>query len=1843
MRTLKQSVFLFFWLFLLLFQIISVHAYNPRSTSWDDAEVRMSVNFGNTIWNDIALNAMGTWNSVIGSRFTFYHNFSNHDHCDQSYLCYEPTNTMEWDDFSNGICEDNATTALGITRTIWNGNYLCDADLLINSHYLWTPVKRDSPNQEDESLTKTFPDVVLHELGHVLGLLHENDKLAVMNTKHHNNAGKLHADDKLGIRSKYGNSASEVDVAPTFYKKESSKDTPASYGALPDSINAGDMVNLKYTVENHGTVESYFDTTFFLSLNEAGYFPSDILLGSNTDTSQNAGTASTFERLLLIPPDTPENSYYFTVYLDYQDRLDESKETNNYVTHYKPVSVVDIFPPNPTSLEMSIGPRAASTSSILMKSEIATDPTLPIEYMFDFRNSPTYGDGGNDSGWQTNRTYTDIDLEANHQYKYRVQARDGAKLNNVTDRFSTTYSAYTKIEASNGVLFWEVTPTMIKLRSINTPSGLERGESGLIIYNQTADTNSGWKKDNYYWNSRNLIPNTPHAFNVVTRNGDGVESADVAIKGNSIVTKANPPSPDSFSTLSCNEGSISWNQNGNPWGTEYFCENTTIGENSGWVQSDSDEPKSPNWIISGLEEDIVYSFRVKARNRDGIETTWTDLGTHVIDCQSPEPNPMQWDPKKKILSTTSSITMYAIEANDISEDIEYYFDFTGSSFSSSGGTDSGWISRNFYTDNKLKPNQKYGYRVKARDNAESPNVTNYSDIIYRYTQAKIPALGQPGNQSASIIQVAWDANGNPDSTEYYCENKTAGTNSGWITDTGWNSTSLSPDSQYTFRVKARNGDGVETQWLDLGVLSTLLTSSNNLLRNASFEDVPNSNTGQGIMPNEWLAANIDPDTYSNDGSYGLPPEGYGNFTGVIANEGINWVAGWSLAGHERFGQYLSAPLTAGKNYKLSGYLHQAIRADLNNPGGYEVYLTVDANGSNLDNAEYLGYLGPTDSVKTGWQFFMFEFAAPATAGELPFILFNPVGENNGSAYPGLDNTVLIASTASSSPGKISYAISGTIDTIDDTNIFLAETGIANNSTFTGIFSYDSSCTAILLTNNLGTYRECLLDTAGISIIIDNQHTFTMSKVRTIVRDSTESTGTDMFQIGSAGYFSDEIFFSPSPPESYFWYGSVITLNFTDLEASMFTDDSLPTELDFDAIDRGYISISANIRCWAPGCPYESNDQVFPYFKLIGTIDLQTASMITSDSNSDGDGDGINDNQDNCPETSNPLQADQDLDGIGDSCENCPLDSNKTEPGFCGCGMADIDSDEDGTMDCSDQCPADLNKFSPGICGCGVSDTDIDRDRIIDCIDNCPSASNYFQTDTDNDGVGDVCDATPFVTAASATPEGDEVVISFPDDGITLTFENIITEGKTTITHIPDGINLPGGFQILGQHINISTSAEFEGFVEICFNYNDKSMTEEEESALQVLHYGGRSYWEDATSSLDTVNNIICGQVTHFSVFVIAYPTIFNYDVDGDGYNINEDCNDYNHLLNPGAVEICDGIDNNCDGQIDEGLTIDADGDGYSTLASCSGSKNDCNDNNRQIHPLHNELCDGLDNNCNAQIDEGLTIDSDGDGYSTFDSCQGSRDDCNDDSAKINPHQSEICDGIDNNCNIEIDEGLTFDSDNDGFTSLNSCKGSRNDCSDINADIYPFQIEICDNFDNNCNLELDEGLTFDRDRDGFTSLESCEGSRNDCNDDNSSINPSQAEVCDNLDNNCNGLIDEDIYVFGGFYAPIRSDGTSIFKVGRTIPVKFKLSDCNGKSISNAAVSIAVYELTTGLEVLKELEADASGKANEYSLFRYDSEDEQYIYNLNTKSMVSGTYRIDVMINNNESFSVNVSLK
>jgi len=114
------------------------------------------------------------------------------------------------------------------------------------------------------------------------------------------------------------------------------------------------------------------------------------------------------------------------------------------------------------------------------------------------------------------------------------------------------------------------------------------------------------------------------------------------------------------------------------------------------------------------------------------------------------------------------------------------------------------------------------------------------------------------------------------------------------------------------------------------------------------------------------------------------------------------------------------------------------------------------------------------------------------------------------------------------------------------------------------------------------------------------------------------------------------------------------------------------------------------------------------------------------------------------------------------------------------------------------------------------------------------------------------------------------------------------------------------------------------------------------------------------------------------------PVCIEDDSDGDGFGVANDCNDMNADIHPDAIEVCNLIDDNCDGYIDEGfpettyyLDSDSDmsGDQNQSIVACLlpdgyvENSDDCNDEDANIHPGATEVCNGIDDNCNALVDQ----------------------------------------------------------------------------------------------------------------------------------------------------------------------------------------------------------------------------------------------------------------------------------
>ena len=580
------------------------------------------------------------------------------------------------------------------------------------------------------------------------------------------------------------------------------------------------------------------------------------------------------------------------------------------------------------------------------------------------------------------------------------------------------------------------------------------------------------------------------------------------------------------------------------------------------------------------------------------------------------------------------------------------------------------------------------------------------------------------------------------------------------------------------------------------------------------------------------------------------------------------------------------------------------------------------------------------------------------------------------------------------------------------------------------------------------------------------------------------------------------------------------------------------------------------------------DEEFPDTDLDGIKDCMET---------DKDADGVSDVEDNCEFVPNPGQDDFDLDGVGDLCDldddndliadedDCqPLDS-KVYPGAqetCN-GMDDncnalidegsVDTDGDDLADCVD--PDDDNDSSPDdedcgpknpiqypgaeeLCdgidnncdavvdegfldtdGDGVKDcqeTDIDGDGVDDLTDNCPSVQNPDQDDFDGDGHGDACD-----------PDVD-------GDGIPDSLDNCLQ----LFNPLQSDVDEDG----LGDFCDSDMDGdEVANEQDVCPEVADPEQIDTDDDGLgdecdddddgdgdadhldcapldSAVHHDA----EEACDGVD--NNCIFGTDEGFpDTDLDGFKDCLDDDDDGDGDPDSSDCAPLDAKVHHDAVEICNGVDDNCDQQADETFGMVECG-----LGVCQHEVAECLDGELQFcNPFQGvalEACDGLDNDCDGEVDEelGTTWCGQGECFHEESACEdGTPVQCD----SLLGSLPESCDGLDNNCNGLVDEGLASTTCGLGLcehTVLNCVDGTSVVCDPMAGT----KNEACNGLDDDCDGEADNDL-------GTVTcgVGDCEHTIDACQDGAMVFcDPWEGqglEVCDGNDNDCDGMVDEEL--------------------------------------------------------------------------------------------------------------------
>ncbi|MDG1481793.1 MAG: putative metal-binding motif-containing protein, partial [Myxococcota bacterium] len=495
---------------------------------------------------------------------------------------------------------------------------------------------------------------------------------------------------------------------------------------------------------------------------------------------------------------------------------------------------------------------------------------------------------------------------------------------------------------------------------------------------------------------------------------------------------------------------------------------------------------------------------------------------------------------------------------------------------------------------------------------------------------------------------------------------------------------------------------------------------------------------------------------------------------------------------------------------------------------------------------------------------------------------------------------------------------------------------------------------------------------------------------------------------------------------------------------------------------------------------------------------------------------------------------------------------------------DLDNDCDGTID---EDPIDRATW--------YADTDGDTygDSSTAVLD-CDQPSGYVSDDTDcDDGVAainpaatEVCDELDNDCDGTVDEDDAEDVITWyaDDDG----------DGYGDLDDSVESCSQPSDYVADSTDCDDAEAEAYPSNTEICDDLDNDcdGDTDEDDAADAATWY--------ADADADTYGD--------------ASSTTESCEEPSGYVSDDTDCDDVEPASYPSNTEICDGIDNDCDGDTDEDdasdvLTwyADIDGDGYGdpddSVESCSqpsgyvADSTDCDDSVADAFPGNTEVCDSIDNDCDGDTDEDDAADAstwfadtDGDTYGDPDATTLSCDqpsgyvsnylDCDDAEAEAYPSNTEVCDGIDNDCDGDTDEDTATDAatwyaDTDGDTfgerssTARSCEqpsgyvSDDNDCDDADAAINPDATEVCDSTDNDCDGTIDEDdaadaatwyadVDSDTYGDPLSSTESCDqpagyvSDDSDCDDDAAAVNPDATELCDNVDNDCDGVVDED---------------------------------------------------------------------------------------------------------------------
>lgn len=584
----------------------------------------------------------------------------------------------------------------------------------------------------------------------------------------------------------------------------------------------------------------------------------------------------------------------------------------------------------------------------------------------------------------------DTGLAANTGYWYRVKARNG-------DGIQTGYSDsvyYVTAPAAPSPI--TVTAASGTSDSLDVDWTSSVGTVGYQVYIDTeiADANASGTAGKY----GGFDPNTPHDVYVTARSTWGESSASNTVTR---YTLANTPEI-TFGEVTTGSVLIKISNNGNAADTAYSLERSIDGTN--WTLMEdytvsAGTSDTYSYLVDELAAGTVYYFRVKAKNGDGIETAYS-AASHVITLP--------------VAPTGLTVTPQAISEDESGHSaVSMLLAWTAPTGSESFGIfrkaegeetytriEAAYRDGTLYLDTGLTPNRHYSYYVIANN---SSGASEESDTVGAYTLAAIPGISS--EVAGSVINLTIEQNGcpdfgsaeNPAGTAYFVQYSTDGGGAwqdltgNWITYLMPQHTDVSAGSTYQYRVKAKNGDGIETEYsgsssarTNVAPVITVTSPSANLFRS--------TNSGYTTFTLSGTVSDADGDSVRIYSTL----DGVKKSTVVAATAaGVPWSLTWDTAVDDiAQSEYSSIGVSGDDGYKgyTTAYWPYTLTVDRTGPempavtpdaSGWtraaSVLVTVTPGADSASGASYTEYM-LTGATEKAWASYTEPFAVTA-AGE----------------------------------------------------------------------------------------------------------------------------------------------------------------------------------------------------------------------------------------------------------------------------------------------------------------------------------------------------------------------------------------------------------------------------------------------------------------------------------------------------------------------------------------------------------------------------------------------------------------------------------------------------------------------------------------------------------------------------------------------------------------------------------------------------------------------------------------------------------------------------------------------